>query len=68
MNCTERMSARYKDCMYWLEKEEWYTFDRNKNRFFLTEKATEEARRSFEMYKRINWRRYKDGIIDYERI
>ncbi|MBR5914344.1 MAG: hypothetical protein IKZ58_08280 [Selenomonadaceae bacterium] len=65
---TTPMSAKYKGCMAWIKNKEWYAIDENRNRYCLTEKASEEARKSFEMYKRLNWRVYKDVIIDYERI
>jgi len=48
------MSARNKDSMLWKKNRDWYTIDRKNQRFVLTEKAPEEARRSFKKYKRIN--------------
>ena len=48
------MSARNKDSMLWKKNRNWYAVDRKNQRFVLTEKAPEEARRSFEKYKRIN--------------
>lgn len=48
------MSIRNKDCMIWSRNREWYYIDEDRDRFVLTEKAPEEARRSFEKYKRIN--------------
>ena len=49
-----------KGCMDWLDNEDWYDIDEENQRFLLTDKAPEEARRSFELYMRINWRHYKD--------
>ena len=48
------MSARDKDCMDWTNNQDWYFVDEERDRFVLTEKAPEEARRSFEKWKRIN--------------
>ena len=54
------MSVRNKDCMIWSRNREWYYIDEERDRFVLTEKAPEEARRSFEKYKRINYLDWKD--------
>lgn len=35
---------------YFFENEEWYYYDGKKNKFFLTEKAPEEARKSYEEF------------------
>ena len=64
----QKMSVRYKGYLDWNKNEDWYSYDERRKRFFLTEKVPYEARRSFELYKQINWRTYKDVIIDYERI
>lgn len=48
------MSARNKDSMLWKKNRDWYVVDKKNQRFILTDKAPEEARRSFEKYKRIN--------------
>ena len=59
MKDEKAMSSRHKNCMIWSRNEEWYTIDKEKQRFILTDKAPEEARRSFEEYKLMNPRRYK---------
>lgn len=60
MNDEKAMSSRHKNCMIWSRNREWYYIDEERDRFVLTDKASEEARRSFEEYKRINSRRYKN--------
>lgn len=35
---------------YFFENEEWYYYDGKKNRFFLTDKAPEEAKKSYEEF------------------
>lgn len=35
---------------YFFENEEWYYYDGKKNKFFLTDKAPEEARKSYEEF------------------
>ena len=55
-----KMSRKYKGCMNWSDNEEWFYIDEKNQRFLLTDKAPEEAQRSFEIYTRINWRHYKD--------
>ena len=47
-----------------MDNEEWYSFDEEKQRFFLTETAPEEARRSFELYMKANWKVYRDLGFD----
>ena len=54
MNSSHTMSAKNRDAVFWEEDDDWYTIDKKNQRFVLTEKAPEEARRSFEKYKRIN--------------
>ena len=54
MKESNAMSVRDKDCMDWTNNQEWYFVDEERDRFVLTEKAPEEARRSFEKYKKIN--------------
>ena len=49
-----KMSAKNRDAVIWARNEEWYTINKEKKRFELTDKAPEEARRSFEKYKKIN--------------
>ena len=48
------MSVRNKSSMRWMDNKEWYYIDDERDRFVLTAKAPEEARRSFEEFKRIN--------------
>ena len=48
------MSMRDRDCVDWMNNHDWYSIDKERDRFVLTEKAPEEARRSFEKWKRIN--------------
>lgn len=38
------------DMPYFMENKEWYYFDAKKQRFVLTEKATEKAKQSFKEY------------------
>ena len=59
MNVENAMSARNRDTVYWTKNKEWFTLDKERQRFELTDKAPDEARRSFEKYKIINSRRYK---------
>ena len=54
MKSESAMSVRNKDSMLWSRNREWYYIDEERDRFVLTAKAPEEARRSFEKYKRIN--------------
>ena len=44
---------KYEGALQWRENETWYGFDEDTRNFFLTEKAPEEARRSFEKYSKI---------------
>lgn len=60
--------SAFKGVFDWQKNEEWFKYDERRQRYYLTEKATEEARRSFEKYKIMNYKSYKDMIIDYERI
>ncbi len=43
--------------MYWRTNKEWYTINREKDCFELTEQAPERARKSFELYKEIQKKR-----------
>ena len=54
MSESKAMSMRDRDCVDWMNDRDWYSIDKERDRFVLTEKAPEEARRSFEKYKRIN--------------
>jgi hypothetical protein len=38
------------DMPYFMENEEWFYFDPKKQRFVLTENATEKARKSYREY------------------
>ena len=60
MSGLAKMSARNRNCMNWKKNRDWYTIDKKNQRFILTEKAPEEARRSFEEYKCINNLDWKD--------
>ena len=44
----------YTFVMYWMENPAWYRVNKDLDRFELTEAAPEEARSSFEVYKKIN--------------
>ena len=59
MDAENAMSARNRDTVYWTKNKEWFTLDKEHQRFELTDKAPDEARRSFEKYKILNSRRYK---------
>ena len=54
------MTRRNKGCMDWMDNEDWYYIDEENQRFLLTDKAPEAARRNFELYIRLNWQHYKD--------
>ena len=54
MSDKRQMSIKDSDCMDWMDDKSWYYIDDARNRFVLTDKASEEARRSFEKWKRIN--------------
>lgn len=47
LNMTTNMES-----VYWMRNEEWYKI--TEKGFILTEKAPERARKSFELYKKIN--------------
>ena len=49
-----KMSRQYKGCTDWMGNKEWYYIDEERDRYVLTNKAPEEARRSFELWKKIN--------------
>ena len=49
-----KMSRQNKGCTDWMDNEEWYYIDEERDRYVLTDKAPEEARRSFEMWKKMN--------------
>ena len=60
MNKGRAMSAKDNDCLIWSRNREWYYIDEERDRFVLTDKAPEEARRSFEKWKKINHLDWKD--------
>lgn len=44
-----------RDMPYFMENKEWYSFDFDKRKFVLTDKATKEAKESYEKYiKQLN--------------
>lgn len=51
---TKAMSIRNKDCMIWSRNKKWFYIDEALDRFVLTPEAPEEARDSFEKYKKLN--------------
>ena len=54
MNEECKMSVKNRDMVYWKKDKSWYYIDEERDRYVLTDKAPEEARRSFEKYKRVN--------------
>lgn len=42
------------ELLYWRKDKLWYRYDEEKDIFELTDKATERARASFEMWKEFN--------------
>ena len=50
----ESMSIKHRGITDWMKNKEWYYVDEERNRYVLTDKAPEEARRSFEKWKIIN--------------
>lgn len=50
------------EVMYWSTNEEWYTINKEKDCFELTNKAPERAIKSFELYKERNHYKEKFGI------
>ena len=54
------MSIKYKAYLKWREDAEWYYYDEDNEKFVLTDKAPEEARISFEKWKKINNLDWKD--------
>jgi hypothetical protein len=46
------MKGNCKEYLYWGTNKEWYDYDEN-DQPFLTEKAPERARKSFELYNKI---------------
>ncbi len=60
MITAKAMSSKNQNSVFWAKNKEWYIMDKVHKRFELTDKAPEEARRSFEEYKSINSKRYKN--------
>ena len=48
------MTRRGKGCTDWMDDDTWFYIDYERDRYILTDKAPEEARRSFELWKEIN--------------
>lgn len=40
------------ETLYWRKNKNWYTINEKEDRYELTDKAPERARRSFEMWKK----------------
>lgn len=55
------MVANAKSFMFWITNPEWYDYDENEKPY-LTEKAPEEAKRSFEEYLKLIEREEKTSI------
>ena len=55
-----RMSAKNKGSMIWSRNRKWYRIDKERQRFVLTDEAPQEARDSFEQYKKINNLKWDD--------
>ena len=49
-----KISRRYEGCTDWRENKEWYYIDEERDRYVLTDKAPEMARKSFELWEKIN--------------
>ena len=50
----EEKAHGYTFGMYWMKNPAWYTINEKLDRFELTEEAPEKAKRSFELYKKVN--------------
>ena len=55
------------DMPYFMTNKEWYRFDFEKDKFVLTEKAPEEAKKSYKKYMKEeeNPRKYKNESYKY---
>jgi len=51
------MMTAKKEFMYWRTNKEWYKINSEKDCFELTDKAPERARKSFELYQKLQKRR-----------
>ena len=47
------MMTANQEPMYWRKNKDWYRINPEKDCFELTDKAPERARKSFDMYKRL---------------
>lgn len=47
------MMTAKKEFMYWRTNKEWYRINSEKDCFELTDKAPERARKSFELYQKL---------------
>ena len=45
------MMSANQEPMFWRSNKEWYRINKEKDCFELTDKATERAKKSFELYK-----------------
>ena len=45
-----KSSSKYAGCSFWRTQDDWYFFDEERECFALTDKAPDEARRSFEQW------------------
>lgn len=59
----KKMSRENSDCMDWMDNEDWYYIDEERDRFVLTSDAPEEARRSFKKWKEINGLDWDESFI-----
>lgn len=50
------MMTANREPLYWRSNKEWYRINREKDCFELTSKATERAKKSFEMYQKLQKR------------
>ena len=60
MSQLSKMSAKNRNSMIWSRNRDWYYIDEERERFVLTPQAPQEARDSFEQYKRINNLKWDD--------
>lgn len=50
---TERIYEMITELPYFLENKEWYYYDDEEGKYKLTDKATEEAKKSYEEFYRL---------------
>lgn len=58
------MSRKYKGITDWMDNKEWYRIDEESDRYVLTDKAPQEARQSFELWKKINGLKWENDNDD----